>query len=171
MLWHVFERLGRKGIPGLVKRNRHPALISVTVIDLVWAGLTIQDKPILDESGNELAGRETAQVSIVNGHGLEGDGHLRLAGNLDLVSRSFRDGLVMVAQAFYHQMHYFFEVVERLFPRIPPAGSTLCQQGRTPRRPAVLVWFDHGFENIGLHVSPPERGSVVDVEIGGFNVL
>src|SRR3954470_1729586 len=104
MLQHVFERLGRKGIPGRMKRNRHPAFISVTVIDLMRAGLTIKDKLVLDESGNELAGRETAQVSIVDRHGLEGYGHLWLARHLDLVSRSFRDRLVMVAQAFYHQM-------------------------------------------------------------------
>ena len=111
VLDHALEGFGREGIPRAVKRNRHAPAIGVTVVVLVGAGLAIEDKAVSDERREEVSGSQAPELSIVDRHGLDGDGNLRLCGYLHLVWRAFRDRFLVLQQAFHYHLHHLFKVM------------------------------------------------------------
>jgi hypothetical protein len=73
LLNHALERFGRKGIAGVMKRYRHAPAIGVTVA-LVTADLGTEEKAVANQRGDDLPSGQTAQLAIVNRHGLNRDG-------------------------------------------------------------------------------------------------
>jgi hypothetical protein len=80
---HAPQRFRRKGIARPMKRHRHTPAIGVTVA-LVTADLGTQEKAVANQGGHDLPSGQTAELAVVNRHGLDRDGDQRLLGDLDV---------------------------------------------------------------------------------------
>ena len=64
---HLFERLRRECIRGLVERYRHPAPIRM-IVTLVTTFLSAEGEAIFAEGANHFTSGEAAKFTVVNRH-------------------------------------------------------------------------------------------------------
>jgi hypothetical protein len=154
VLNHPFECFQGKGLTRTVKRNRHPAGVRVAV-ELVGAGLAVEDKAVTDQSGDNLTSSEAGQLRIVDGHELDGYGDVGLGGHLDIFGGPLGNGFPMLEEAFNHHSDDLANIRQRFFLGVAPGSGPLLEERGTISREAVLVGFHDNLEDVGLHSFPP----------------
>lgn len=72
LLDHAFERLGREGVGGLMKRHRHAPAVRMLKAPMTALALEARAgiEAVADESGNNFAGGQAVEMGLFDAHRL-----------------------------------------------------------------------------------------------------
>src|ERR1035437_8241713 len=120
-------------------------------IELMRAGLPVQNKTVPGRRRDELASRQAAQVRVADGHASDDYGRLRFPGNLHLIGGVGRQGLTPLTHALHTPLNHLLDVLESFLLRIAPGGAALSHQRWTVCVPTLSIRLYHDSEVVGLH--------------------
>jgi hypothetical protein len=157
--YHRLQGFYRKRIASSVGRYGNPPPIRVAVA-LVRPFLSNEIKTVADKPGDQFSGGERPKATVVDGHGLDGDGDTGLLlGDLfdfDGILRAFGQCFPLFRELLDDHVNDFVDFGERFFAGAPGGSAAHAFKRRAvgvPRRIAsgVFVRFQHHFEAVGFH--------------------